>query len=84
LPAGVPNVITGCAGGRRAAAPAPTQPAGRDESESGAYEGVVVFVVVVVVVVPVVVTPVARAEAAASRATRTPRRRADPRRIGRV
>jgi hypothetical protein len=83
LPAGVPNVITGCAGGRRAAAPAPTQPAGRDESESGAYEGVVVFVVVVVVV-PVVVTPVARAEAAASRATRTPRRRADPRRIGRV
>jgi hypothetical protein len=83
LPAGVPKLITGCEGGRRAAAPAPTQPAGRDESESGAYDGVVV-VVVVVVVVPVVVTPVARPEAAASRATRTPRRRVDPRRIGRV
>ena len=74
MPAGVPNAITGCEGGRRAAAPAPTQPAGRDESESGAYDGVVV---VVVVVVPVVVTPPARADAGASTAPRTQRRRAD-------
>jgi len=79
LPAGVPRVITGCEGGRRAAAPAPTQPAGRDESERGAYDGAEV-VVVAVVVVPVV-TPPARADAGASPATRTPRRRADRGRI---
>jgi hypothetical protein len=73
-----------------AAAPAPTQPAGRYEAESGAYVGgfgavVVVLVVVgvvgvdvvvvdVVVVVVVVVVPAANADAAPSAATNEPRR----------
>jgi hypothetical protein len=79
-----------------AVAPAPTQPAGRYEAESGAYVGgfgavvvvlvvvgvVGVDVVVVDVVVVVVVVPAANADAAPSAATNEPRRmNQTPRRI---
>jgi hypothetical protein len=79
-----------------AAAPPPTQPAGRYEAESGAYVGgfgavvvvlvvvgvVGVDVVVVDVVVVVVVVPAANADAAPSAATNEPRRmNQTPRRI---
>src|SRR5690348_15698318 len=70
-----------------AAAPAPTQSLGSDETASGAYDCVVVAVVVVVVVPVVVVVSVllARAEVTPRTAPRTPRTRSQtPYRIGRV
>src|SRR5690348_1042415 len=67
-----------------AAAPAPTQPVGSDETASGAYDCVVVVVVLVPVVV-VVSVPLARAEVTPRTAPRTPRTRSQaPYRIGRV
>jgi hypothetical protein len=75
----MPSATTGCEGGRIAAAPAPTQPEGSEEDESGAYVGagvvVVAAVVVVAVVVPVVVVvpaPLARADPRPRTAARTP------------
>jgi hypothetical protein len=96
----VPTVRTFRPGTAIAAAPAPTQPAGRYEAGRGAYIGgfgavvvvpVVVGVVdvvvvdVVVVVVVVVVVPAANADAAPSAATSEPRRmNQTPRRIASV
>jgi hypothetical protein len=84
LDAGVPSAITRCEGKTKAAAPAPTQPAGSEERRSGAYEGpvvvvlvdVVLVVVVLVVAVPVVVVfvPPARADATPTVGTKTARR----------
>jgi hypothetical protein len=78
LEAGVPSAITRPEGKTRAAAPAPTQPAGNEDDASGANDGVVAVVeaVVPVVVVLVVVVPVplARADATPTTAPTRPRR----------
>lgn len=88
LAAGVPSAITRPEGSTRAAAPAPTQPAGNEEDGSGAnVVGVVVDAVVPVVVVLVVVVsvPPARADATPTTApTTTKRTNQSTRRITKV
>jgi hypothetical protein len=76
--AGVPSAITRPEGATRAAAPAPTQPAGNEDDGSGANDGVVVVEavvpVVVVLVVVVLVVPPARADATPTTAPTTAKR----------